>query len=230
MGAYGGRAKLDLKKPHVNADGQEIAHASNMTVQASDLQYKADYKKDQLGKGVADPAIAYPEHDRLKKIKDSTKKSNYEKESKEIMKKNIYPPDAPEFLRAIESAKNASDKEYTKQKWDVITNYRGYQTMDSRDHPDVTRGQKANDLISNIKYKADYEDSKVVLRYPYTLTDQYDKTQAMQKLKYEYVNDHEKTKANNRYDVTETPTYVQMKEHDQQTPDVRYKEDFENNK
>ena len=35
--------------------------------------------------------------------------SNYEKESKEIMKKNIYPPDAPEFLRAIESAKNASD-------------------------------------------------------------------------------------------------------------------------
>ena len=90
------------------------------------------------------------------------------------MKKNIYPPDAPEFLRAIESAKNASDvswllprvdylsvqclryahiilqKEYTKQKWDVITNYRGYQTMDSRDHPDVTRGQKANDLISNV--------------------------------------------------------------------------------
>ena len=25
------------------------------------------------------------------------------------MKKNIYPPDAPEFIRAIESAKNASD-------------------------------------------------------------------------------------------------------------------------
>merc|ERR1739838_1076553 len=114
----------------------------------------------------------------------------------------------------------------TKQKWDVITNYRGYQTMDSRDHPDVTRGQKANDLISNIKYKAEYEDSKVVLCYPYTLTDQYDKTQAMQKLKYEYVNDHEKTKANNRYDVTETPTYVQMKERDQQTSDVKMNVSF----
>ena len=45
-----------------------------MTVQASNLQYKADYNKETLGKGVADPAIAYPEHDRLKKIKDATKK------------------------------------------------------------------------------------------------------------------------------------------------------------
>merc|ERR1739838_489205 len=228
--AYGGRAKLDLKKPHVNADGQEIAHASNMTVQASDLQYKADYKKDQLGKGVADPAIAYPEHDRLKKIKDSTKKSNYEKESKEIMKKNIYPPDAPEFLRAIESAKNASDKEYQKQKWDVIIKYRGYQTMDSRDHPDVTRGQKANDLISEIKYRADYEDSKVVLCFPYTLTDQYDTTQAMQKLKYDYVQDYQKSKTNNHYDVTDTPSYTEMKLHNEHTSEVKYKEAYENNK
>jgi len=65
----------------------------------------------------------------------------------------------------------------------VISNYRGYQTMDSRDHPDVTRGQKANDLISDIKYRADYEDSKEILCFPYTLTDQYDKIQQMQKLK-----------------------------------------------
>merc|ERR1739838_918648 len=228
--AYESAAKAALAKHHVTAEDQQIAHAANMTVQASDLQYKADYKKDQLGKGVADPAIAYPEHDRLKKIKDSTKKSNYEKESKEIMKKNIYPPDAPEFLRAIESAKNASDKEYQKQKWDVIIKYRGYQTMDSRDHPDVTRGQKANDLISEIKYRADYEDSKVVLCFPYTLTDQYDTTQAMQKLKYDYVQDYQKSKTNNHYDVTDTPSYTEMKLHNEHTSEVKYKEAYENNK
>ena len=45
-----------------------------MTLQASDLSYKAEYNEDILGKGVSDPAIAYPEHDRLKKIKDITKK------------------------------------------------------------------------------------------------------------------------------------------------------------
>merc|ERR1739838_676856 len=193
--AYEGEAKSALVKHHVTGEDQQIAHAQNMSVQLSHLQYKADYNKEMMGKGVANPAIAYPEHDRLKRVKDATKKSNYEKESKEIMKKNIYPPDAPEFLRAIESARNASDKEYTKQKWDVITNYRGYQTMDSRDHPDVTRGQKANDLISEIKYRADYEESKEVLCFPYTLTDQYDTTKAMQTLKYDYVHDHELTKA-----------------------------------
>merc|ERR1739838_566207 len=223
-------AKVALTKPHVKGDGQQIAHAQNMTVQASNLQYKADYNKETLGKGVADPAIAYPEHDRLKKIKDATKKSNYEKESKEMMKRNIYPPDAPEFIRATQSAKNASDKEYKKQKWNVISNYRGYQTMDSRDHPDVTRGQKANDLISDIKYRADYEDSKEILCFPYTLTDQYDKIQQMQKLKYDYIQYHEKTKSKNCYDVTQTPVYAQIKEHDQQTSDIKYKEYFEKNK
>ena len=45
-----------------------------MTNQASDLVYTADYKKDVLGKSTNDPAIAYPEHDRLKKIHDDTNK------------------------------------------------------------------------------------------------------------------------------------------------------------
>merc|ERR1739838_411342 len=228
--AYEGAAKAALMKHHVDAEGAEISHAVDMSIQASNLHYKALYKDEVLGKSVNDPAIAYPEHDRLKKIFGITNKVSYQKEAKELMTKNIYPPDAPEFLRAIESAKNASDKEYQKQKWDVITKYRGYQTMDSRVHPDVTRGQKANDLISDIKYKADYEDSKVVLRFPYTLTDQYDTTQSMQKLKYGYTQEHERTKAMNRYDVTNTPTYAQMKEHEERTSDIKYKGDFENNK
>ena len=41
---------------------------------------------------------------------------------------------------------------YTKQRDEVIANYRGYQTMDSRVHPDVVRGQKANDLISDVRF------------------------------------------------------------------------------
>ena len=49
---------------------------------------------------------------------------------------------------------------YKKQRGEIIANYRGYQTMDSRVHPDVVRGQKANDLISNVslefKYKITY--------------------------------------------------------------------------
>merc|ERR1739838_313532 len=228
--AYEGAAKAALMKHHVDAEGAEISHAVDMSVQASNLHYKALYKDEVLGKSVNDPAIAYPEHDRLKKIVYDTSKSNYEKEARKTMEKNIYPPDAPEFLRATESAKNASDWVYKKQRDEVIANYRGYQTMDSRVHPDVVRGQKANDLISDIKYKADYEDSKIVLCFPYTLTDQYDTTQSMQKLKYDYVLDHERSKGKNNYNVAETPEYTQKKEHHVTTSDLNYKDAYEKNK
>ncbi len=88
----------------------------NMTNQASDVGYKANYNNEVLGKPANDPAIAYPEYKRLKKIHDDTTKSKYQKEAKEVMKKNIYPPDAPEFLRALESAKNASDVSKARRK------------------------------------------------------------------------------------------------------------------
>ena len=45
-----------------------------MTNQASDNVYKSDYKTEVLGTSTNDPAIAYPEHDRLKKIHDDTTK------------------------------------------------------------------------------------------------------------------------------------------------------------
>ena len=80
-----------------------------MTNQASDLVYTSDYKKDVLGKSTNDPAIAYPEHDRLKKIHDATNKAAYQKDSKAQNKHNVYPVDAMEFKRATTSAKNASD-------------------------------------------------------------------------------------------------------------------------
>ena len=56
------------------SDGQEISHAVVMSKQASKNVYKEDFRKDIQGKSVANPAIAYPEHDRLKKIKDATDK------------------------------------------------------------------------------------------------------------------------------------------------------------
>ena len=80
-----------------------------MTVQASDNVYKSDYKTEVLGTSTNDPAIAYPEHDRLKKIHDATNKAAYQKDSKAQNKHNVYPVDAMEFKRTTEAAKNASD-------------------------------------------------------------------------------------------------------------------------
>ena len=48
-----------------------------MTKQASPAVYKDDYKKNVVGLSPKDPAIAFPEHDRLKKIHDDTSKVNH---------------------------------------------------------------------------------------------------------------------------------------------------------
>ena len=55
-------------------DGQEISHAVDMTKQASPNVYTNDFKKEVLGKAPANPSIAYPEQDRLKKHAKITSK------------------------------------------------------------------------------------------------------------------------------------------------------------
>ena len=65
-------------------DGQEIAHAVVMNHQASPIVYKDDYNKNVLGQGPANPAIAFPENDRLKKIHDQTTKVKVNKTINQI--------------------------------------------------------------------------------------------------------------------------------------------------
>merc|ERR1739838_455945 len=60
-----------------------------MTKQASQNVYKEDFKKDIQGKSAANPEIAYPEHDRLKKIEDATSKPKYEKDAKQALQRNV---------------------------------------------------------------------------------------------------------------------------------------------
>merc|ERR1739838_856031 len=75
--AYEEKSKKDQVKTHVGSDGQEIAHATNMTKQASQNVYKEDFKKDIIGKSAANPAIAYPEHDRLKKTQNKLSRRTF---------------------------------------------------------------------------------------------------------------------------------------------------------
>ena len=40
--------------------------------------------------------------------------------------------------------------DYKKQKKETIDNYRGFQTMDAKDHPVVQQGIKAAEITSNV--------------------------------------------------------------------------------
>jgi len=41
---------------------------------------------------------------------------------------------------------------YKKQKKEMIDNYRGFQTMDSKDHPVVQQGIKAAEITSDVRF------------------------------------------------------------------------------
>ena len=45
---------------------------------------------------------------------------------------------------------NIPQIDYKKQKKETIDNYRGFQTMDSKDHPVVQQGIKAAEITSNV--------------------------------------------------------------------------------
>merc|ERR1712096_99707 len=227
---YQEQAKKDLVKTHVGPDGQEIAHAVVMAHQASPIVYKDDYNKNVLGQGPANPAIAFPENDRLKKIHDQTTKPNYEKEARKELQKNLLSVDAPEFVRAKQVAKNASDLEYTKQKAEAVKQHRGYQTIEAKEHPDVKKAEKAHNLTSDKLYKEDWEDQKSLVYFPYTITPEYETKSSVSRHDNTYKHDHEETKDKNHFDVTSTPVYNQIKEHEGLTSDNNYKQDFEKNK
>merc|ERR1739838_639673 len=198
--------------------------------QASQNVYKEDFKKDIIGKSAANPAIAYPEHDRLKKIKDATSKPIYEKDAKQALQKNILSIDTPEFNRAKEAALNASDREYKRKLPETIAKYRGYQTMEAKEHPDVKKATKANELTSEKIYKDDYESSKELVYFPYTITQEYDTKSNLKRHSSEYNQDYDKTKDKNHYDVTSTLMYSLMKEQEETSSDIKYKGDYEKNK
>merc|ERR1712183_401258 len=195
---YQEQAKKDLVKTHVGPDGQEIAHAVVMAHKASPIVYKDDYNKNVLGQGPANPAIAFPENDRLKKIHDKTSKPNYQKDAKKEMQQNMLPVDTPEFIRAKQVAKNASDNVYNKQKAEVVKQNRGYQTMEAKEHPDVKKSEKAKGM-SDLKYKEDYEQDKAYIMFPYTITPEYETKSSVKRMDNEYTKDHEQTKDKNHF-------------------------------
>nr|CAB3264278.1 nebulin [Phallusia mammillata] len=203
-----GSKKL-LPKVQVGSDIQEITRAVSSQKLASDRTYHSEYEKEMVGKAPQDLAKSYPEYDRLRDVSKLTSKALYQKDAEKIMHHHNLPLDYPEFVRAKESAKNASDIEYQKQRKETIDKYRGFQTMDSKDHPIVQHGIKAADLISDRLYKEDWEYEKNLIFYPVHVTPGYE--QALEASKFQsmaaYKKDAEKSKMKNNFRVTDTEQY-----------------------
>nr|XP_026693118.1 nebulin [Ciona intestinalis] len=229
---YTQKSKEQQKNVHVGSDVQDISHAVEKQKQASKNSYKTDYKQNVVGKPPSDVTAAYPEHDLHKKMTHLTSKPEYTKEAEKLRQSNNLPPDHPDFARARQSAMNASDIEYTKQKKEAIDTYRGFQTMDSRDHPVVQQASKASQLMSDKNYREDWEYDKQVVYYPVHITPAYEQAADVKKVQSDatYKEGYNKGKDKNKYDVTTTEKYMAAKELENTSSDVKYKSAYEMNK
>nr|XP_039266500.1 nebulin-like isoform X9 [Styela clava] len=226
----------ESKKMHQNVnvgrDIQEIAHAVEAQKVANKKDYKSTYEKEMVGKSPQDSAIAYPEYKHLSEVSKATSKANYIRDAEKMMHTHNLPLDYPEFVRARDNAKNASDIEYQKQRKQVIDSYRGFQTMDSQEHPIVQQGMKAAELMSDKLYKEDWEYDKSCIYYPVHITPGYESQIEASKLSsdIQYKNAFEKTKDQNRFNVTDTEQYKEMKKMDEISSNAKYREEYEKNK
>nr|CAB3264277.1 nebulin [Phallusia mammillata] len=229
---YTEQSKEMHKNVNVNQDGQEIALAVSSQQLASPGPYRKEYKQKMVGKGPTDPAVAYPEHDLHRKASNLASNADYQKEAAKNMARHQLPVDAPEFIRAKEAAKNASDLEYQKQRNEVIANYRGFQTMDSSEHPIVQHGIKAAELASNTLYTEDWDYDKQMIYFPAHITPGYESNADVKKVQSDvsYKKDFESSKANNQFRPTDTEHYKDMKKNESTSSDVKYKEEYEKNK
>merc|ERR1712096_151572 len=182
-----------------------------------------------MGKAPENPEISYPEHDMHKMLSFLASKPEYMKEAKQFLQSVQIPGDAQSIVHAKQAGKKASDIEYKAQDKDLSSQFRGYQTMEAKEHPDVKKAEKAKGM-SDKKYTEDYEQDKSYIVFPYTITPEYEAKASVQRVKGEYKKEHEETKDKNRFDVTSTPVYEHQKSVEKATGDLNYKQDFEKNK
>nr|XP_039266499.1 nebulin-like isoform X8 [Styela clava] len=223
---YQKQARKMFDKYNLNIDEQRLAHALSTNEMASQIKYQKDFKDNMIGKAAADVKIAHPEYEHLRAVSKLTSKSEYIKDAEKILHHHNLPLDYPEFVRAKETAKNASDIHYQKQRKEVIDSYRGFQTMDSRDHPVVQQGIKAADLMSDAKYKEDYLADRDLIYYPVHLTPGYESAVNASKYQSEtlYREQHQKSKSDVHFNPVETDLYKVAKETQEAVNDIKYRD------
>uniref|UniRef100_H2XZE3 SH3 domain-containing protein n=1 Tax=Ciona intestinalis TaxID=7719 RepID=H2XZE3_CIOIN len=147
--AYIKEADKMMHHHNLPLDYPEFVRAKENAINASDARYIEDYLADRSI--IYFPAHLTPTYEAASKAAQYSD-AEYTKSGEEARHKFTLPVDTPELNRVKQASINASDLEYKKQKKAVIDKYRGFQTMDSNDHPIVQQGIKAAELVSEKSY------------------------------------------------------------------------------
>ncbi|XP_069081294.1 nebulin isoform X8 [Pleurodeles waltl] len=188
---------------------------------ASTIKYKADYEKSKGPTGYhVLPATENPLLMRQKSAGQAQSDVLYRKSYEQSRGSSINYCDTPKF-QIDNVLKKFSDIQYkeTYQK-KILGHYIG-----SYEDPHMLHCMKVASMRSDKNYKADYEEDKASCYFPQTITQEYEATKKLEKVKDHTYRQHPGTMKFTQ--VTDSPVQVQAALNAKQLSDLNYKADYE---
>ena len=220
---YTRQAKEICGKYGLAHDAMAITAAIAIGDQISTRLYKKKFETEVKGTGAKNPGIAHPEYIHYKEVQASLNQTNYKAEY-EKTQHTYTAVESDEILRARKVALACTDKEYKKQRAEVIEKYKGFQHMDAHLHPVVAEGERVNDIISHSKYIEDYLMERNYIYFPAHITPGYETAVAVNKFQSDipYRQDYLATRHKNTFNAVETEKYQQSKDFTKKFSDKNY--------
>lgn len=153
-----------------------IQNSIAVTKFVSHTRYTENYRKNVLGKFIATTFADYPEYGHALAVSRNQSEPLYKEAALKNHCKYTLVADQHQFLQAKEHTKLMSS-DYGKGKRDAIETMKGFMRMDATIHPVVVEGTKKHKLMSDIKYKEDYNMDKDWNMYTFTITPVYEQHQ-----------------------------------------------------
>ncbi|CAI9613763.1 unnamed protein product [Staurois parvus] len=202
-------------------DTKDILHAKASGQNMSDVKYTEDYE-EQRGKG-SFPAMITPGYQIAKKATELASDVKYHQR----------------YHREMKGKASATDVAFTKQTADELSQeydeeqeeYRGKGSFPAMITPAYLNAKKANEMISDIKYKKDLSKMKGAAHYHTLTTDDnltLKQAQNVNKLVSEvgYKKDLEHSKGHS-INYCETPQFQNVNRLSKYTSDLKYKEKYQ---
>ena len=224
---YSREAKEICGKYGLTYDSMAVTSAIAIGETISQGLYKKKYNAEVKGTGAKNPAIAHPEYLHYRDVQATLNKSNYVAEHEKTGHTYTI-VESDEVLRARKVALQCTDKEYSKQRQEVINKYKGFQHMDAHLHPVVAEGERVNDIISKAKYIEDYLMERNFIYFPAHITPGYETAVAVNKFQSDlpYRKDYLQNRHKNQFNATETERYKDIKESKKYKMDQKYSEEW----
>ncbi|KAL8187325.1 UNVERIFIED_CONTAM: hypothetical protein K2H54_044554, partial [Gekko kuhli] len=204
-------------------DTPDILHAQAGSHLTSDLKYTEEYEQ-QRGKG-SFPAMITPAYQIAKRANELASNVKYHQQYKKEIKGKA--------SHSVGASKKSVDQ-FSQEYMDDYEEHRGKGSFPAMITPAYQNAKKANELISEIKYKKDFSNMKGAAHF-HSLSAQENlvlkQAQDTNKLysEVEYKKDLENSKGHS-INYCETPQFRNVSKLSKYTSDLKYKEHYQNQK